>query len=149
MRPDEAVDPALPTAKFRRQHLELFTLSNALVEWREPDSIATNAAEVVRRLARFVGFLQVHAAMEEEALYPRLLRDDDATIRQQARDLLDGVAPIYKEVFAYGEKWRRSDAVSADPQGYLKDTKAVLRRLTERVTRETMELYSLVDAKGL
>lgn len=145
--PPHEVDAALPTARLRRQHLDLYEMANGLLEWRTPADIHTHAAELARRLARFVGALQVHAAMEEKALYPRLLEDEDAGVVEQARGLLRDVAPIYQEVFAYAERWRRSDLVMAAPEVFLKETKAVVRRLSERVTRETMELYPLADAR--
>ena len=122
-------------------------MANGLLEWRAPPDIEANAAELARRLARFVGALQVHAAMEEKALYPRLLEDADPAVVEQARGLLRDVAPIYQEVFAYADKWRRSDLVKAAPEVFLKETRAVVRRLSERVTRETMELYPLADAR--
>lgn len=142
------VDSALPTARFRRQHLELFSHSQALLEWRAPADVVTHAAELTRRLARFAGALRVHAAMEEEALYPRLLVDADASVQQQARSLLTEVGPIYEEVFTYIERWRRAELVTEDPAAFVRDTKVILRRLSERVTRETMELYPLVDERG-
>ncbi|MEW5850587.1 MAG: hemerythrin domain-containing protein [Myxococcota bacterium] len=146
-----AQDPeeALPTARFRRQHAELFELAQELLAIRDPEAVRADATNVRLRMARFLGKLRVHAAMENDAMYPRLLKDPDPRIQETARRLFTDVGPIYDEVFAYADRWPTAAAVAADPTTFVQETKKVLRRLGERVTLETMELYPLVDERGL
>lgn len=143
--PVSGVHPA--TERFRRQHEDLATLAQELVvELKVPPAELVAKAAAVRRLvARFAGRLSVHATMENEALYPRLLAHPDPTIRDKARELLDEVGSIYDEFGAFSQRWPRASSVEDDPVGFAKDTMRVVKLLGRRMFREHAELYPLVD----
>lgn len=144
---DSLVEPrTLGTEQLRRQHTELFELGQALRAKLDPETVSLDSAEVRRMLARFVGRVRVHAAMEHAALYPRLLAHDDPAVRSVAQRLLDEVGPIYALVAAVGERYPTTESVQADPRGFVQESRRVLRVLGERVMRETSELYPLAEA---
>lgn len=111
-------------------------------------TIAEDAAPARRALATFAGRLRVHAAMEQDALYPRLLASTDETVAAKASELLDEVGDIYRAFFGFLERWRDGEAVRADPEGFCRDTMIQLNNLRVRMKRENEELYPLVDAHG-
>ncbi len=110
------------------------------------DVLLERPEEACLRLARFTGKLKVHAAMENAALYPRLLESESAAVREQAQALYLEVGELY-EVFArFSENWRSAEAVREDPKRFARETVELLQRLGQRMTRENEELYPLVDA---
>ncbi len=139
-----------PTDNFRRQHEELATLGGALLQQlaEPPEQIAARAAELRRSVARFAGKLNMHASMENEALYPRLLEHSDTAVRAKARDMFDEVKGIYSAFAVYSKRWPTTESITADPAGFARDTKRVLKTLWMRMCRENDELYPLVDAAG-
>jgi serine/threonine-protein kinase len=145
---DSQVRPSARSAthNFRRQHEELASLgAEILAMVGSAESVAENAAAVRKVVARFAGKLKMHAAMENEALYPRLLQHRDPLVRAKAKSLFDEVERIYSTFGAYAAKWPTVDAIGADPAAYAKDTRRALATLWARMMRENDELYPMVD----
>jgi len=100
----------------------------------------------VRKLvAQFTGKLAVHGAMENEALYPRLLTHPDETIRTKAAQLLKEVDGIYDAFQAFARDWSQ-EAIQAQPQGYVLEVKRLFGLLGKRMARENTELHPMADA---
>ncbi|MFO0619626.1 MAG: hemerythrin domain-containing protein [Polyangiaceae bacterium] len=146
--PAPPVDPRASgrvTARFVRQHEELSVVAKELLKSLDSIKIAEDPSTVRRMLATFSGKLRVHAAMEEEALYPRLLASTDPGVRDKARELLDEIGGLYDQFFQHLGKWSDGAAIKADPEGFCRDTMALLFRLKVRMKRENEELYPMVD----
>ena len=134
------------TDTFRRQHEGLVQLSMEIVQGATPESMAADASDVRRRLARFVGRLKLHAAMENDALYPRLVDHPNAEVRDKARQLLRDVGGLYDELFAFARKWLSPGVIEASPAEFGNKLFHVMKILGKRMSRESRELYPLVDA---
>jgi hypothetical protein len=139
---------SIETERFRRQHEELVALAGELLRALDPVVIAVDPSDVRRRLARFAGKLGVHAAMEERALYPRLLQDTDPAVRAKARSLLDDVGGLYDAFFAYTKRWSDPETLRARPSEFVAETYRILKILGRRMMQEDAELYPLVDARA-
>lgn len=135
-----------PTERFRRQHKELVKLAGELMQVLDAETLAERPEEACRRLARFTGKLKVHAAMENAALYPRLLESEHAAVRNEARRLFLEVGELYDHFASYSERWCSAAAVQADPACFSTETVSLLQRLGQRMMRENEDLYPLVDA---
>ena len=134
------------TERFSRQHEELVNLSKELVRALDTRTIAIDPMPVRRALAVFTGQLRVHAAMEQDALYPRLLASHDPKVAEKAQDLLREVGAIYDEFFAFLTRWTDGRTVAANAEDFCRETMQQLYRLRLRMKREAEELYPLVEA---
>jgi hypothetical protein len=132
------------TDRFRRQHEELLAMSSDIV--RDLTCGRIDAGAVRRQLARFGGKLMVHATMENDALYPRLLHHARADVCSRARMLYDDVKRVYDAWEGYARTWLEPGAIEADEVGFRRATYDVMRTLGRRMAREQNELYPLVDA---
>lgn len=104
-------------------------------------------ATICRRLvARFAGKLRVHAAMENDALYPELLRHDDPAVRTLAARLVRELGPVYEGFDAYEARWTSAHAISIDPRGFMVSTLETFEMLRRRMATENKQLYPVVDA---
>ena len=144
--PPSGVVTSSSTERFRRQHEELQQLGLEIAGKLSRKTLPTDAANVRRLVARFAGKLSVHASMENEALYPRLLRHPDPAVRARAESLFDEVGTIYATFGAYAKRWPTTASIEADNAGFVRDTREVLRVLAFRMMRENEELYPLVEA---
>lgn len=133
------------TARFARQHDQLAELAEDLLRMLDADDLALDPTPVRRTLAVFSGRLRVHAAMEQEALYPRLLASSDPLVASKAQELLDDVGDIYKAFFDHMSRWSSADEIRARCELFRRETWALLHRLHARMKRENDELYPLVD----
>lgn len=133
------------TARFARQHDVLAELAKSLLRMLDADALHLDPTPARRTLAVFSGRLRVHAVMEQEALYPRLLASSDPSVAAKAQELLDDVGDIYRAFFAHMSRWSSAASIQADFAAFKRDTKALLHRLHTRMKRENDELYPLVD----
>ncbi len=130
-------------ARFRQQHRELQKLAADLVRELYDGTFPDDIMPTLRARARFCGQLRVHAAMEDEALYPWLRGHPDAELRDIGQRLADELGPIYQTFFAYDESWT-PDEVRRDPAAFALATSEVLQMLHERMVHENRTIYDRV-----
>lgn len=139
---------SVPTENFRRQHEELMQLGMEILGQLQPETAAARATEIRRQLARFAGKLSVHASMEGDALYPRLLAHEQPDVRAIAATFVDELGGIYGAFGNFTRKWPDADSIARDPVTFVRHTRDVFKLLARRMMKETSELYPLVDDLG-
>jgi hypothetical protein len=84
--------------------------------------------------------------MEDNALYPSLLKDDQLRpLAEEFMGEMGGISATFKE---YVRKWPDAGTIEARAAEFIEETKRVFDVLHERITREDQELYPMVDAQG-
>lgn len=141
-------EPATESQRFRRQHKELMYLAGELMSFCEPTRVRAQAAEVRTALVRFTGKLRIHAAMENDAVYPRLINHPREDIRKKAQSLYNEVGDLYKRFDRYSKQWHDLERLKSEPERFLEETQEMLRMLGMRMLREDTELYPMVDEVG-
>jgi len=128
------------TDKFRAQHDEILTLAQEITDKlkNQPDP-----GLLRKLLSNLAGKVNFHLAMEDKALYPRLMQQDPQAKAMAARFLkeMGGLAQVFID---YNNKWQVS-AIRSDLAGFSEETRKVLGALGHRISRENTELYPLAD----
>ncbi|MGI6557577.1 MAG: hemerythrin domain-containing protein [Limnochordia bacterium] len=133
------------TARFRRQHDEIMAIVQEISS-HLTDDLKKDASQVPQLLSTLAGKLTVHLAMEDNALYPSLLKDDQLRpLAERFMTEMGGISATFKE---YVRKWPDAGAIEGRAAEFIQETKRVFATLTERIIREDQELYPLVDALG-
>ena len=129
------------TTKFRQQHDEILAAVGELNQ-----QLKANAdAQVLRGvLSNLAGKLNFHLAMEDKALYPRIMKMD-ATAHAMATRFMEDMGGLSAAFMAYNNRWQVS-AIRSDPEGFAADTRKVFTALGKRIARENAELYPLADS---
>lgn len=112
------------------------------------EALEREASPCRRLVARFAGKLRVHAAMENEALYPELLRSPDPVIRATAERLFAELGPIYDGFDRFEARWPSAIAITEEPRLFILSTLELFDQLRKRMSIENKTLYPLVDAPG-
>lgn len=133
------------TENFKRQHAELSSEAKIIVARLSPDELRQDAAPMRAMMARFLGRLRVHAAMEDGALYPELLAHADPEVRATAQGLLDRVGDLYAHFDTYARQWLEPGAIEADADAFIRDTLAAFAMLRRRMAEEHAQLYPLAE----
>ena len=134
--------PNLP--KLRQEHVELIAIVrklSAIIDQPRPPAMAELFS--LRHELSFT--LITHLKAEDWVLYPRLFGSSDAAVARTAREFsveMGGLADAYVD---YAEKWN-AHSIDEDWSGYCEETRAILDALTTRITRESRELYPLLEA---
>jgi hypothetical protein len=130
------------TDEFRAQHDEILALAAGITELlhdRRPDAAALGA-----QLSVLAGQVHRHVALEEQALYPRLLgrRGTRAElVAGQFLNEMEHLAPVFAR---YAANWQAA-AIQSDLAGFANDTRRVFSALAHRMSREACELFPLAD----
>ena len=129
------------TDKFRAQHDEILALATEITGQLKgkPDAVA-----VRKMLSNLAGKVNFHLAMEDKALYPRLLQHQDAKSTALAGKFMKEMGGLAQVFVAYNNKWQVT-AIKADPSGFSDETRKVFGALAHRISRENTDLYPLAD----
>jgi hypothetical protein len=129
------------TDKFRTQHDEILRGAGEIADHLKGP---VDPAAVRKLLSALAGKVNFHLAMEDEALYPRLLLEGDASVKARTARFKDEMGGLAKVFTAYNAKWQVS-AIKADPAAFSEETRKVFGALAKRIERENNELYPLAD----
>ena len=128
------------TDKFRQQHDEILEMVGEL---NTKLKARGDAQDLRGALSNLAGKLNFHLAMEDKALYPRLMKIDAQASKMAGRFMeeMGGLAEVFS---TYNAKWQVS-AIRSDPEGFAAETRKVFTALGKRIARENAELYPLAD----
>lgn len=129
--------------RLRDEHADLVAIAGRLSALIASDSPPpSNILYRVRQ--EFASALIHHLKTEDWVLYPRLLVSRDKHVADTARLFsreMGGLATAFRD---YAEQWG-SFAIEGDWKRYQRETAGILEALTDRITREERDLYSLLD----
>ena len=86
--------------------------------------------------------LIAHLKTEDWILYPMLLASYDSNTAATARQFVDEMGGLAAAFYDYADKWSAS-AIEGDWAGYCRESNGIIAALTDRITRENLELYPL------
>ena len=129
------------TDKFRVQHDEILAMAAEI-----SDKVKAGAeAPLIRKLlSSLAGKVNFHLAMEDKALYPRLIQAKDTHSNALASKFMSEMGGLAGVFAAYNNKWQVS-AIKADRDAFADETRKVFGALAHRIARENSELYPLAD----
>jgi hypothetical protein len=136
------------TDLYRKQHADLVKIVKEIEDLLLPGKLPAEAAKARETLNLLSGKISVHLTMEDNYLYPALLKHHDDAVRAKAQTFIDEMGHIKKTFFDYNQKWFLQ-AIKKNPDGFTQETKAVFAALDDRIKRENTDLYVLVDEAGI
>lgn len=134
------------TARYRAQHRDLDALSRSLEAQLDAIGQPGWDREALRSLETFASRLLLHLGMEDEALYPVLVRHRDPEVQALARRYQQEMGGLKEAFLAYRAEWTaRPDALTHDPRRFEAETRKILATLARRMRAEDLELYPRAD----
>ena len=129
------------TDKFRAQHDDILQVAGDITAKLQANA---EPAALRKLLSNLAGKVNFHLAMEDEALYPRLMADGSAAVKTRAAKFKDEMGGLGRVFTDYNNKWQTA-AIRADFEGFAHETRKVFGALAKRIERENNELYPLAD----
>lgn len=105
----------------------------------ESETLATAAA--LGTLVRLAGLVQAHVKLEDERLYPELMKSHNPLIREKARHFQEEMGDLAQRFTTFAQTWILSGQVAKDVRGFKEAWAPVLAALSERMEREDNDLY--------
>ncbi len=136
------------TATYRQQHQDILLAARSLQAHLDPVSLAADPQPAYKALLSLASKLKLHLTMEDQLLYPRLLGDGQAAVRElamQYRDEMGGIRGVFE---AYLKDWADPEAVRQRAEAFRAATEGILDALFRRIDKEDNILYPLADGLG-
>ena len=111
-----------------------------------PNDIGEVRDAVVRsQLIKLNGLLHAYFKMEEQYIYPDLIKAGDPALRGLAKEFRDDLVPLADEFDEFYTVWSRPGACMTDPRTFLGEWRNVKLALNARLDREERELFTAFD----
>jgi hypothetical protein len=137
---------ATATERFRRQHQELAALAaDVLSHIEHEDRLSLDPRPARRSLAVLAGKLRIHAAMEDEALYPRIAVHPNESLRTLARRFHTEFGDVYRGFLSFVDMWN-TEAIQERPDEFAAGVRSAMTALAARVRLENEQFYAAIDA---
>ena len=133
------------TKIFRDHHDELLSIATKVSAFLSEEKLKESASEVRGLLSKLFAKLGIHLAMEDKALYPKLLGSSDEKIRTMAKQFMDEMGGIGEAVGNYKKKWPTHFSIEQSPNDFIKETEGLFEALGNRIEKENSQLYKMVD----
>lgn len=133
------------TANFRRQHDDILSIATEISNLLNAQALSKDASNIAILNAKLAGKVKFHLAMEDDSLYPRLLKENDDKVKSLAQKYISEMGGISKTYLAYLDKWKNAAAIQANAMQYVNETKNLFKVLADRISKENNELYPIID----
>jgi len=133
------------TETLRRQHDSASALAATLVGQIEAYRGSTDAAPIALTVAKLLGLLRIHLALEDKLLYPSMIASADTQAAAVARTFASEMGSLAESVGAFGERWLSAKRIASQFEDFRVDALSVVTVLGDRIRRENDELYPLAD----
>ncbi len=131
------------TTPFREQHSEMERLIRQITDQFDPVRLANGPIAVRAQLVQLTEIWKMHLTMEEECLYPPLLRNADRRVRALARRFHKEMTGLSRKVEAYAGKWSTPKSIQSRPETFVRESRELFDALNQRIRRENTELFAV------
>lgn len=134
------------TDNFRKQHVEILSIAREINQQLGPELSEQEAASIRRQLSKMHGIVGLHLAMEDQSLYPSMLRSTDPEARALAKQYSDEMGDLALAFNNHMKTWGSNAAVTNAAEEFTTQTKAIFNALSKRMHRENTQLYPKADS---
>jgi len=134
------------TDNFKKQHAEILYIARDINQLLGPVIEDEHAAYIRRQLSKMHGMVGLHLAMEDNSLYPSMLRSADPSARDLAQRYAAEMGDLAAAFEAYMRQWHSAAVISAGAAAFTEHSKGIFNALSKRIHRENTQLYPVADA---
>lgn len=124
-----------------RQHIEIRESVSKIKQGINSNDIKGALDILVREINTLAGKLNIHMNSEDKFLYPALIESNDNQLKQIAKQYIEEMGNIHAGFNNYKNKFNTKSKIINDVDGFLRESKGIIKLLEERVTKEDMHLY--------
>jgi hemerythrin-like domain-containing protein len=137
------------TDNLRRQHGTILAINRELLALLDTSSLGADGKAARSKIASLAGVLNVHLAMEDGVMYPRLMESTDPTVRETATIFVKQMGGLRSGFQSYVKRWMTPENIQAEPAEFVAQTRRIVEALAGRIQHEDEQLYPLVDSVSL
>ncbi len=134
-----------PTESYRKQHGEIRVILKQMEQMLNRSRAATDAESMATAVRELGAKIAVHLAIEDNALYPRMIAQTDARVSNVALRFKQEMGTLKSTFDDFRKSWAVHSAIALSPEKFVAETSKILAALRRRLEREETELYDLYD----
>ncbi|MCW2248604.1 hypothetical protein M2352_004264 [Azospirillum fermentarium] len=139
----------LSTTLYRDHHASVGKLVDRIETLLAAPSTAADPGPLAATVRDLFGIFTIHLALEDDALYPRLLAHPDPALRSTAARFQTEMGSLRTRFDQYRTRWPGPVAAAKDPAAFIHDTRQIVTALKQRIAREDRGLYDVIDRSAL
>ncbi|MBB6622162.1 hemerythrin domain-containing protein [Clostridium gasigenes] len=124
-----------------RQHVEIKDLFLKIKQGINSNDIKVNLDVLVKNINTLAGKLNIHMNSEDKFLYPALIESKDQQLKEIAKQYSEEMGHIHVQFNNYKNKFNTRSKILSDTDGFLKESKEIIKLLENRISKEDMYLY--------
>ena len=132
---------------FRQQHDHIEQVASEISQQLNSSRLATDAAEIRKKLRNFLMHLRIHNTLEEDALHSSLLNHQNKLVADEASRLMGEAAIMGREVEEYRRYWLKMGSIEKRPNDFIEETQMLLTVIHDRFDRENRDLFVQVEGE--
>ncbi len=129
----------------RSQHDGLVEQVDSIVKFINENKNAFNEEMLRELLTNLSAELELHLLIEDDLLYPALMKDSTASIRNVAHVLSNELGG-FKETFKrYKAKWIGQETMVESLEAFISETETMATLLRKKIDKENKQLFPLLE----
>lgn len=129
----------------KAQHRILLDKASALAGLATRVRVPDDALEADHIIGGMNALLVRHLQIEDQWLYPTLMKADEQTLREFATESFEEMGGILGAWLAYRREWS-ANTIHAHPERFAMATRGIVEALALRVEREEDHLYPAMES---
>ena len=132
--------------QYHKDHKQLLDAAGEILKLLNEKDVVDKAEHIAQTLGTISGSLKIHLGLEDNNLYPELIKSSDPAVQQKARDFQEEMGGLKKAFTEYASAWMSPMNIKNDPQAFIQQTQEVFGAVAKRIEREESELYPLAES---
>jgi hemerythrin-like domain-containing protein len=128
--------------RFMEQHREIRAMLEGLLRHLGPGNPDLMAAR--QSLVSLAAVLNIHLTLEDQALYPTLLKHPEPKVQAKAKAFMEEMGGLKIALTGHLQRWTATERVKAEPASFQRETLDLVKVLKRRLDAEDGELYPML-----
>ena len=129
----------------RKQHADIMEQVDTILKAIRGNEVVLNKELVQELVTKISDELRLHLLVEDDLLYPALMKDPKESIRNIAYMYVAELGGIKDTFKKYKAKWTRNEAIAESIEAFKSETEALITLLKKRIDKENNELFPLFE----
>lgn len=114
---------------------------NALIS---KESSEENIREIVRHINLLAGKINMHLAVEDQYLYPKLRESKENEVREMTEMYMEEMSSLQEEFNTYKVKFNTRTKLKETEKEFARATQLITHKIMSRIEKEEKELYQVL-----
>ncbi len=134
---------------FIRQHKDIIEEVNHIDKTISKQDYQDHLDDFVSHINKLAGKLKIHLNSEDKFLYPNLVNGADIELKNMANSYIEDMGNIANAFTNYKNEFNTKSKINQKLDTFVSQTKLIVNKIRNRISKEETGLYKLIVEKGI